>query len=63
MLVDYRNNPVNCKTLLAEFGMAAGKPEVEITFERFVKATRFKRLPEVQKEVLETNNMNYDYKE
>ena len=37
-------NTVNCKPLLAEFNMAAGKPKVEIVFERLENATRLKRL-------------------
>ncbi len=43
--------------------MAEVKPEVEITGVRLEKATRFKRLPEVQKEVQETNHVNPEYKE
>ena len=43
--------------------MAEVKPEVEITGVRLEKSTRFKRLPEVQKEVLEANHVNPEYKE
>ncbi len=63
MPVHYRNNTVNYKPFLAEFKMAAGKPEVEITFEQLEKATRFKLLPEVQKEMLETNHVHHELKE
>ena len=53
-------NTVNCKPLLTQFKLVAGKPEVEMTFERLEKAMRLKRLPEVQKEVLETSNVNHE---
>jgi len=41
--------------------MEVGKQEVEMTYERLEKAMRFKQLHEVQKEVLETNNVNHEY--